>query len=375
MLSNKNGFGRSKFRAWLRRFILAGLFLITLCVSVFSQGELVRGQQESTFHIFPQRSSTWESTQIPVCWENPNENFSTEMNWVRGAIRDSWESASVVGFSGWGACGNNSRGIRIQINDEGPHTKGLGSQLDGVRNGMVLNFTFQNWDQSCQSDRERCIRLIAVHEFGHALSFAHEQNRPDTPRWCQDRQGGDGDYVIGPWDLDSVMNYCNPRWSGDGKLSQRDIQGVQQLYGARLQNRLYIRPFDGRTFGPVISTQTVSSSDGFRGWSWNGTTASYVTVENGQNRLYIRPFDGRTFGPVSSTQVVSSSDGFRGWSWNGTTASYVAVDGNRKSILYVRPFDGRTLGPVSSTQVVSGADRLRGWSWDSTTASYVVKYP
>ena len=40
--------------------------------------------------------------------------------------------------------------------------------------------------------------------------------------------------MIGAWDLYSVMNYCNPKWMGDGKLSPTDIAMAQKYYGARV---------------------------------------------------------------------------------------------------------------------------------------------
>ncbi|QRO02689.1 VCBS repeat-containing protein [Archangium violaceum] len=154
---------------------------------------------------------------------------------MQDAAEGTWGRVSAVDFVGWGACTSTSRGIRINVADTGPHVKQLGSRLDGYVNGMELNFTFANWSPVCQSQREFCIRAIAVHEFGHALGFAHEQNRPDRPSTCTEPpQGSNGNLMIGAWDLQSVMNYCNPAWNGNGQLSATDIAGVVQLYGGAL---------------------------------------------------------------------------------------------------------------------------------------------
>lgn len=96
------------------------------------------------------------------------------------------------------------------------------------------------------------------------------------------------------------------------------------------QNPLYFRRFNGQTFDSLSSPpEGLEVEPGlakgiFRGWSWNNGVASYVIVDgNGRNILIVRPFDGRTFGSVTSSQTVSSRDVFQGWSWDGNVASYV----------------------------------------------------
>jgi hypothetical protein len=70
-----------------------------------------------------------------------------------------------------------------------------------------------------------------MHEFGHAIDFAHEQNRFDTPGECQKpKQGTDGDLLLTPYDHASVMNYCNKKYGNHGQLSQGDIESVQTIY-------------------------------------------------------------------------------------------------------------------------------------------------
>lgn len=180
---------------------------------------------------------------IPVCWDDPQAEFETERAWVRDSIARSWQANANIRFVSWGACGVNAdKAIRITVSDEGAHTSsrrpgtpGLGTNIRGVRRGMVLNFTFANWNTGCRqpAKRESCIRSIAVHEFGHAIGLAHEQNRPDTPGECALKaQGSQGDLMLTSWDLRSVMNYCNPEYNNGGVLSPSDVQTVRTFYGA-----------------------------------------------------------------------------------------------------------------------------------------------
>ena len=270
------------------------------------------------------RNTLWKNRRISVCWENPTSSNRNLRGVVRNAIQNTWAKYSSLSFSGWGKCQSSSKGIRIKIADEHPHTKGLGTELDGKKNGMVLNFTFNNWSQSCKTKVNYCVRTIAVHEFGHALGFSHEHNRKHgIPEWCKDKkQGSNGGWLITPYDLNSVMNYCNPKWAGDGNLSNLDITGLRKAYGS-----------PGSSPNRNLARWYVAF----------GGNQSWVSI-NGANETYLRTgdFDGDGFDDVFTSKNGSWYVSYRGLSsWtkinraNDKNLRFGDFDGDGKTDVFI----------------------------------------
>ncbi len=258
--------------------VLLGLLSSAACIgAVESEAEFEGGPDgdfvdpESTREaLYVKLSAKWPTRDVPVCWEPEAIRASSAEHRaiVKQAVADTWSRYSPIRFTGWETCNSydydpnskvwaphpsNSPGIHIAVRDVRPYVDKLGSALNLWPSAMVLNFTFATWENAnCGgSGKERCIATIAAHEFGHALGFPHEQDRPDNNGLCLktvDINERGSDYqTFGGYDIYSVMNYCNPTWSNGGTLSFGDISGVRQAYGQGYATEAELRANCGDT--------------------------------------------------------------------------------------------------------------------------------
>lgn len=269
------------------------------------------------------RGNLWTDAYIVVCFET--RGLQADKDLVREAIESSWMLNSRLVFADWGNCTAGQPGIHITIENGmapmgadpdwwgWPRVEGgLGRTASGMSD-MRLTFDFQQQAASFPScttspGREDCIRAIAVHEFGHSLGFAHEQDRDDAPVGCvaelkSDYRGAGigfpNAWNLGPFDDESVMAYCASVWNNNGRLSPNDVFYVQRVYGQKAVGALVA--FDGRCLDFSGGDQNGSLAQTYE--CLGGTHFEPGGVAAPNQRVYFRP-DSSVIGLYNSNRVL-----------------------------------------------------------------------
>jgi hypothetical protein len=248
----------------LFRIIALVVMAVITFAGIADAQEIGKIQQRST--IKNVKLWTENNNVVPVCWETPG--YDREKAIVKRAVSNTWERHANLQFT-WEACYpgmvspllrvqyptfDTASLLRIQAAQERPQVvirispqgtdnagaggsakMGLGALSFPSKLNPGVNMSF-NPDGTADEGR---VEYIAVHEFGHVLGFIHEQDSPSnaTPHGMAHCAGSSAGVEknstnLTAYDPDSVMNYCNKDGNMKGNLTEKDIAGLQQIYGA-----------------------------------------------------------------------------------------------------------------------------------------------
>lgn len=159
------------------------------------------------------------------------DEWTAKRELVRHAVESAWAKWANITFTGWGDCPSNIASgiyvdlIRSSASDFGGDSMPRGYHATGDKVWLRMDTADQ-----------RLLRSVVIHEFGHALGFHHEMDRPDAKKAdgtqiCTDGpvEYPSGTYLTPYYDDVSIMNYCGP--PNRNGLSAGDIEGAQKLYG------------------------------------------------------------------------------------------------------------------------------------------------
>ena len=234
----------------------------------------------------------WDSTTFSVCIEPESATSRPNFELLKDVLRDGVVSAyqrAGISFTGWESCKDvQSAHIRVLIQPMlWPVANSIGKGFNNQKNGVFLTFDFLSaqegtWGATCKRDMnlENCIKNYGLHEFGHSLGLLREADR--TGSNCDQGTASPGGILLGTYDPNSIMHYCNNEKlvleNSSPTLSEQDVQGLRSIYSG----------------SAVIASPNTNSANVVSGQNKTGLPSTEPAQTTGQNQ-WVDAYTGASY--------------------------------------------------------------------------------